>query len=148
VMSLKERLMEDMKDAMKKGEQIKLSAIRMVRAGIKNKEIELIRELKDEDVIDVIKTAIKQRKDSFAQFLSGKRIDLAEREKKEIEILSVYLPEQMGEEDIRKRVREVILETGASTSRDMGRVMKLIMPELKGRADGQLINKVVQEMLS
>ncbi|MEK7847025.1 MAG: GatB/YqeY domain-containing protein [Nitrospinota bacterium] len=147
-MSLKERLMEDMKDAMKKGEQIKLSAIRMVRAGIKNKEIELIRELKDEDVIDVIKTAIKQRKDSFAQFLSGKRIDLAEREKKEIEILSVYLPEQMGEEDIRKRVREVILETGASTSRDMGRVMKLIMPELKGRADGQLINKVVQEMLS
>jgi uncharacterized protein YqeY len=147
-MSLKERLMEDMKDAMKKGEQIKLSAIRMVRAGIKNKEIELIRELKDEDVIDVIKTAIKQRKDSFAQFLSGKRMDLAEREKKEIEILSVYLPEQMGEEDIRKRVREVILETGASTSRDMGRVMKLIMPELKGRADGQLINKVVQEMLS
>lgn len=147
-MLLKERLMEDMKDAMKKGEQIKLSAIRMVRAGIKNKEIELIRELKDEDVIDVIKTAIKQRKDSFAQFLSGKRMDLAEREKKEIEILSVYLPEQMGEEDIRKRVREVILETGASTSRDMGRVMKLIMPELKGRADGQLINKVVQEMLS
>lgn len=147
-MSLKERLMEDMKDAMKKGEQIKLSAIRMVRAGIKNKEIELIRELKDEDVIDVIKTAIKQRKDSFAQFLSGKRMDLAEREKKEIEILSVYLPEQIGEEDIRKRVREVILETGASTSRDMGRVMKLIMPELKGRADGQLINKVVQEMLS
>lgn len=147
-MSLKERLMEDMKDAMKKGEQIKLSAIRMVRAGIKNKEIELIRELKDEDVIDVIKTAIKQRKDSFAQFLSGKRMDLAEREKKEIEILSVYLPEQMGEEDIRKRVREVILETGASTSRDMGRIMKLIMPELKGRADGQLINKVVQEMLS
>lgn len=147
-MSLKERLMEDMKNAMKKGEQIKLSAIRMVRAGIKNKEIEFIRELKDEDVIDVIKTAIKQRKDSFAQFLSGKRMDLAEREKKEIEILSVYLPEQMGEEDIRKRVREVILETGASTSRDMGRVMKLIMPELKGRADGQLINKVVQEMLS
>ncbi|OGV96740.1 MAG: aspartyl-tRNA amidotransferase [Nitrospinae bacterium RIFCSPLOWO2_02_FULL_39_110] len=147
-MSIKERLMEDMKDAMKKGDQIKLSAIRMVRAGIKNKEIELIRELKDEDVIDVIKTAIKQRKDSFAQFLSGKRMDLAEREKKEIEIFSVYLPEQMGEEDIRKRVREVILETGASTSRDMGRVMKLIMPELKGRADGQLINKVVQEMLS
>lgn len=147
-MLLKERLMEDMKDAMKKGEQIKLSAIRMVRAGIKNKEIELIRELKDEDVIDVIKTAIKQRKDSFAQFLSGKRMDLAEREKKEIEILSVYLPEQMGEEDIRKRVREVILEIGASTSRDMGKVMKLIMPELKGRADGQLINKVVQEMLS
>ena len=147
-MSIKERLMEDMKDAMKKGDQIKLSAIRMVRAGIKNKEIELIRELKDEDVIDVIKTAIKQRKDSFAQFLSGKRMDLAEREKKEIEIFSVYLPEQMSEEDIRKRVREVILETGASTSRDMGRVMKLIMPELKGRADGQLINKVVQEMLS
>lgn len=147
-MLLKERLMEDMKDAMKKGDQIKLSAIRMVRAGIKNKEIELIKELKDEDVVDVIKTAIKQRKDSFAQFLSGKRMDLAEREKKEIEILSVYLPEQMGEEEIRKRVKEVILETGASSSRDMGRVMKLIMPELKGRADGQLINKIVQEMLS
>jgi uncharacterized protein YqeY len=146
-MPLKERLMEDMKDAMKKGEQIKLSAIRMVRAGIKNKEIELGKELGDEDVIAVINSAIKQRKDSYTQFLNAKRMDLADKEKKEIEILSVYLPEQLGEEDIKKMVGKVISETGASTSRDMGRVMKALMPVLKGKADGSLINKIVREML-
>jgi len=146
-MPIKERLMEDMKDAMKKGEQIKLSANRMVRAGIKNKEIELGKELSDEDVIAVINSAIKQRKDSYAQFLNAKRTDLADKEKKEIEILSVYLPEQLGEEDIKKIVREVISETGASAAKDMGKVMKALMPKLKGKADGSLINKIVKEML-
>jgi uncharacterized protein YqeY len=146
-MHLKERLMEDMKDSMKKGDQVKLSAIRMVRAGIKNKEIELGRELKDEDVISVISSAIKQRKDSYDQFLNAKRMDLAEKEKREIEVLSIYLPEQMGEEDIKRRIREIISETGATTSKDIGRVMKVLMPELKGKADGNLVNKIAREML-
>lgn len=146
-MNLKERLIEDMKDSMKKGEQIKLSAIRMVRAGIKNKEIEIGRELKDEDVVGVISSAIKQRKDSYAQFLNANRMDLAEKEKKEIEVLSIYLPEQMGEDEIKKRIREIISETGATTSKDIGRVMKILMPELKGKADGNLVNKIAREML-
>ena len=146
-MHLKERLMEDMKDSMKKGEQIRLSAIRMVRAGIKNKEIELGRELKDEDVVGVITSAIKQRKDSYTQFLNGNRMDLAEKEKKEIEVLSIYLPEQMGEDEIKKRLREIISETGAATSKDIGKVMKILMPELKGKADGNLVNKIAREML-
>ncbi|MBI3584130.1 MAG: GatB/YqeY domain-containing protein [Nitrospinae bacterium] len=146
-MHLKERLIEDMKDSMKKGEQIKLSAIRMVRAGIKNKEIEIGRELKDEDVVGVISSAIKQRKDSYAQFLNANRMDLAEKEKKEIEVLSIYLPEQMGEDEIKKRIREIISETGATTSKDIGRVMKILMPELKGKADGNLVNKIAREML-
>ncbi len=146
-MNLKERLMEEMKDSMKKGEQIKLSAIRMVRAGIKNKEIELGRELNDEDVIGVIKSAIKQRKDSYVQFLNAKRMDLAEKEKKEIEVLSVYLPEQMSEDDIKKRVREIISEMGVTTSKDLGRVMKVLMPELKGKADGNTVNKIAKELL-
>ena len=146
-MHLKERLMEDMKDSMKKGEQIRLSAIRMVRAGIKNKEIELGRELKDEDVVGVITSAIKQRKDSYTQFLNGNRMDLAEKEKKEIEALSIYLPEQMGEDEIKKRLREIISETGAATSKDIGKVMKILMPELKGKADGNLVNKIAREML-
>lgn len=146
-MPLKERLMEDMKDAMKKGEQIKLSAIRMARAGIKNKEIELGRELGDEDVIAVINSAIKQRRDSYTQFMNAKRMDLADKENKEIEILSVYLPKQLGEEDIRKMVGKVISETGASTAKDMGKVMKALMPLLKGKADGSLVNKIVREML-
>lgn len=146
-MHLKERLMEDMKDSMKKGEQIKLSAIRMVRAGIKNKEIEIGRELKDEDVVGVISSAIKQRKDSYAQFLNANRMDLAEKEKKEIEALSIYLPEQMGEDEIKKRIKEIISETGATTSKDIGRVMKILMPELKGKADGNLVNKIAREML-
>jgi len=146
-MHLKERLIEDMKDSMKKGEQIKLSAIRMVRAGIKNKEIEIGRELKDEDVVGVISSAIKQRKDSYAQFLNANRMDLAEKEKKEIEVLSIYLPEQMGEDEIKKRIREIISETGATTSKDIGRVMKILMPELKGKADGNTVNKIAKEML-
>ena len=146
-MHLKERLMEDMKDSMKKGEQIRLSAIRMVRAGIKNKEIELGRELKDEDVVGVITSAIKQRKDSYTQFLNGNRMDLAEKEKKEIEVLSMYLPEQMGEDEIKKRLREIISETGAATSKDIGKVMKILMPELKGKADGNLVNRIAREML-
>ena len=146
-MHLKERLMEDMKDSMKKGEQIRLSAIRMVRAGIKNKEIELGRELKDEDVVGVITSAIKQRKDSYTQFLNGNRMDLAEKEKKEIEALSIYLPEQMGEDEIKKRLREIISETGAATSKDIGKVMKILMPELKGKADGNLVNRIAREML-
>ena len=146
-MHLKERLMEDMKDSMKKGEQIRLSAIRMVRAGIKNKEIELGRELKDEDVVGVITSAIKQRKDSYTQFLNANRMDLAEKEKKEIEVLSIYLPEQMGEDEIKKRLREIISETGAATSKDIGKVMKILMPELKSKADGNLVNKIAREML-
>ena len=146
-MHLKERLIEDMKDSMKKGEQIKLSAIRMVRAGIKNKEIEIGRELKDEDVVGVISSAIKQRKDSYAQFLNANRMDLAEKEKKEIEVLSIYLPEQMGEDEIKKRIKEIISETGAATSKDIGRVMKILMPEMKGKADGNLVNKIAREML-
>ena len=146
-MHLKERLMEDMKDSMKKGEQVRLSAIRMVRAGIKNKEIELGRELKDEDVVGVITSAIKQRKDSYTQFLNGNRMDLAEKEKKEIEVLSIYLPEQMGEDEIKKRLREIISETGAATSKDIGKVMKILMPELKGKADGNLVNRIAREML-
>lgn len=146
-MHLKERLIEDMKDSMKKGEQVKLSAIRMVRAGIKNKEIEIGRELKDEDVVGVISSAIKQRKDSYAQFLNANRMDLAEKEKKEIEVLSIYLPEQMGEDEIKKRIKEIISETGATTSKDIGRVMKILMPEMKGKADGNLVNKIAREML-
>ena len=146
-MHLKERLIEDMKDSMKKGEQVRLSAIRMVRAGIKNKEIELGRELKDEDVVGVITSAIKQRKDSYTQFLNGNRMDLAEKEKKEIEALSIYLPEQMGEDEIKKRLREIISETGAATSKDIGKVMKILMPELKGKADGNLVNRIAREML-
>jgi len=146
-MHLKERLIEDMKDSMKKGEQIRLSAIRMVRAGIKNKEIEIGRELKDEDVVGVISSAIKQRKDSYTQFLNANRMDLAEKEKKEIEVLSIYLPEQMGEDEIKKRIREIISETEATTSKDIGRVMKILMPEMKGKADGNLVNKIAREML-
>ena len=146
-MHLKERLIEDMKDSMKKGEQVRLSAIRMVRAGIKNKEIELGRELKDEDVVGFITSAIKQRKDSYTQFLNGNRMDLAEKEKKEIEVLSIYLPEQIGEDEIKKRLKEIISETGAATSKDIGKVMKILMPELKGKADGNLVNRIAREML-
>ncbi|MFQ5559259.1 MAG: GatB/YqeY domain-containing protein [Nitrospinota bacterium] len=147
-MSLKEKLLQDMKEAMKKKETERLSTIRMIRASIKNSEIDLGRELSEEDVLGVLARGIKQRKDSFTQYTNAGREDLAAKEEKEIQILMSYLPEQATEEELETRVREVIKETGASSQRDMGKVMKIIVSEFKGKADGGVINAIVKKSLN
>jgi len=147
-MNLAERLNEDMKQAMKAGEKFRLSTIRMVRASIKNQEIELRRPLNDEEVLQVVGRDLKQRRDSLQDFERAGREDLVEQMKGEIEIISQYLPEQLNEEEIKAIIVQTIQETGASSKADMGKLMGALMPKVKGRADGKLVNQLVQQVLS
>lgn len=149
-MSLQEQLVNDMKEAMKSGDSVKVSTIRMLKAAIKNKEIEkggTSYKLSDKETLEVIVTAIKQRKDSIEQFTKGHRLDLAEKEKKELEILQAYMPPQMSDEDVKAEVKKAIAETSASSQKDMGKVMKVLMPRIAGRADGAVVNRIVRELI-
>ncbi len=149
-MSLQEQLVNDMKEAMKSGDSVKVSTIRMLKAAIKNKEIEkggTSYKLSDKEILEVIVTAIKQRKDSIEQFTKGHRLDLAEKEKKELEILQAYMPPQMSDEEIKAEVKKAIAETSASSQKDMGKVMKVLMPRIAGRADGAVVNRIVRELI-
>jgi len=140
--------LEAMKDAMKSNDKLRLSAIRMMRSAVKNKEIEVRRTLSDEDVIRVIQGMVRKGEESLEQFEKGGRADLVEKEKKEIEILKSFLPQALGQEEILKIIDECIQETQASSLKDLGKVMKSIMPKLGGKADGKLINQLVKEKLS
>ncbi|GIO55628.1 GatB/YqeY domain-containing protein [Paenibacillus cellulositrophicus] len=146
-MNLSERLNEDMKQAMKSKDKFKLSTIRMVRSTIKNLEIDLKRTLDDNEVLDILSREIKQRKDALQEFQKADREDLAEHAKAEIEIIGQYLPAQLSEEEIKVIVQQTIQETGASSKADMGKVMSALMPKVKGRSDGKLVNQVVQQFL-
>lgn len=146
-MNLSERLNEDMKQAMKSQDKFKLSTIRMVRATIKNLEIDLKRPLNDNEVLDILSREIKQRKDALQEFENAGRDDLAAKVKAEVEIIAVYLPEQLTEEEIKVIVQQTIQETGASSKADIGKVMSALMPKVKGLADGKLVNQAVQQLL-
>lgn len=149
-MTLQEQLVNDMKEAMKSGDSVKVSTIRMLKAAIKNKEIEkggTSYKLSDKEILEVIATAIKQRKDSIEQFTKGNRQDLADKEKKELEILQLYMPPQMSDEDVKAEVKKAIAETSASSQKDMGKVMKVLMPRIAGRADGTVVNRIVRELI-
>ncbi|MDQ0876923.1 uncharacterized protein YqeY [Paenibacillus sp. V4I3] len=146
-MSLSDRLNEDMKQAMKSQDKFKLSVIRMVRSTIKNSEIDLKRALDDNEVLDVLTREIKQRKDSLHEFTKAGRDDLAESLKAELVILAEYMPQQLSEEEVKAIVQQTIQQIGASSKADMGKVMTALMPQVKGRADGKLINQLVQQLL-
>lgn len=146
-MNLSERLNEDMKQAMKSKDKFTLSTIRMVRSTIKYLEIDLKRTLDDNEVLDILSREIKQRKDALQEFESAGRDELAASTKAEIEIIIKYLPEQLSEEEIKVIVQQTIQETGASSKSEMGKLMSALMPKVKGRADGKLVNQVVQQFL-
>ncbi|MFB9325482.1 GatB/YqeY domain-containing protein [Paenibacillus aurantiacus] len=146
-MNLSERLNDDMKQAMRAQEKFKLTTIRMLRASIKNQEIELKRPLEDSEVLDILSREVKQRKDSLQEFEKAGRDDLAKDIAAEIEIISVYLPKQLTEEEIKVIVQQTIQETGASSKAEMGKVMTALMPKVKGLADGKLVNSLVQQFL-
>lgn len=146
-MNLSERLNDDMKQAMRNQEKFKLTTIRMVRAAIKNLEIDLKRPVEDSEVLDILSREIKQRKDSLQEFDKAGRDDLAKDVAAEIEIISVYLPQQLTEEEIKVIVQQTIQETGASSKADMGKVMSALLPKVKGRAEGKLVNTFVQQFL-
>ena len=141
-MSLKEQLTEDMKTAMKAKEEGKqrLAVIRMVRSAIRQQEIDGNgkQALDDEGVIAIISKEVKMRKDSLEEFKKGDRQDLVAQTEAEIAVLMPYLPQQLSEEEIRTFVKEAVEKSGASSQKDMGKVMGLLMPKVKGRADGKL----------
>lgn len=149
-MSLKEKLTADMKEAMKAREEgrQRLGVIRMVRGAIRQQEIDGQKELDDDAVLAVISKEVKQRRDSIEEFKKGGREDLIAQNEAEIAVLMAYLPQQMAEGEIRKLVQDAIAATGASSPKEMGKVMKELMPKVKGRADGKLVNQIVRELLS
>lgn len=148
-MSLKDRLVEDMKVAMKaKGEgKVRLSVIRMARAAIKNAEIDKRTEFSDEQVIEVLAREVKMRRDSMEEFSKANRPDTVKALEEEISVLMEYLPQQLSEGEIRQLVQEAIAAVGALGPKDLGKVMGSITPKTKGRADGRLVNQVVRELL-
>ena len=139
-----------MKQAMKDKEagKLRLSVIRMVRAAIKNVEIDTKAELAEEDVIAIVAKEVKMRRDSMEEFKKGQRDDLVAQLEQEIEVLLPYLPQQLTEAEVREIVTEAVAIAGATSSKDMGKVMAVLMPKVKGRADGKLVNNIVRELLN
>jgi uncharacterized protein YqeY len=152
-MSLEQRINDDIKAALKAGEKIRLSVLRMVKAKLQEATVELRGKegtearLDDDRATAVLATCAKQRREAHESFVAGGREDLAAREEAELAVLQDYLPRQLGEEEIRGHVRDAIAETGAGSLREMGAVMQVIMPRLKGAADGKLVNRIVRELL-
>ncbi len=147
-MGLKEDISADMKAAMRAREKEKLATLRFILAAIQTKEKELLRDLEDTEVEVVILKQVKQREDSINQFAEGGRADLAEKERAELAFLKAFMPEQMGEDEIRAIVKAAVEETGATSMREMGAVMKVVMPQVKGKADGNAVNNIVKELLA
>ncbi|MDH4099883.1 MAG: GatB/YqeY domain-containing protein [Nitrospirota bacterium] len=145
--TLSERFDEELKSAMKGGDKVRVSTLRMVKASVKNTEIDRGHPLEDGEVIDLLMTLCKQRKESIAQFEKGGRQDLADQETQELGVLQSFLPEPLSPEEIEAKVRETISEVGASGPKDMGAVMKAIKPRIAGRADGKLVSDIVKKVL-
>lgn len=147
-MSLRDRLNEEMKSAMKSKDDLRLSAIRMIRSSVKNKEIDQKREMDDQGIIEVVSTLVKQRRESLKMFSDAGRDDLVQKEEKELGILLEFLPKQLSEGELLEMITRVIGETGAQGPKDMGKVMKSLQPAVAGRADGKLVSELVKQKLA
>ena len=146
-MSLMEKLTADMKEAMKSGEKERLSVIRLVRGAVRQAEIDGKKTLNDDEIISVITKEVKMRRDSIEEFERGGRTDLVEKTQAEIAILMPYLPDQLTVDEVKQIVQTAVAEVGATTAKDMGKVMGVLMPCVKGRADGKLVNEIVRSFL-
>jgi len=146
-MELRERIDVDTKNALKSGAKDKVSTLRMLNAALKNKQIDKRRPLTEEEVLETIRSQIKQRKDSIDQFAKGGRQDLVGKETAEVTVLEVYLPQPLSREELEAMVREAVARTGAQGAKDMGKVMKALIPMVGGRADGKLISELVKNSL-
>ena len=161
---LKDKLQQDVKEALKSGDSQRRMVLGLVLSAVKSRELEKrgklsktesdvtkleeASKLNDDEIVEVLSSEIKKRKDSIEQYNKGNRPELAEKEQKEIDILMSYMPEQMTEEAIREEVKKAISQTGASGPKDMGKVIGVVMAKVKGKADGQLVSKLVKEILS
>jgi hypothetical protein len=153
-MRLTQRIVDDMKEALKSGDRLRLGVLRMLKAKLQEREVELRSRhgrnhvLDDDEALGVLSRYAKQRKDSIEGFRQGGREEQAEREEAELAIVESYLPQQLGEDEIRELVAAAIREAGATSPRDMGEVMKRVMPGLKGRADGKIVKRLAVELLT
>ena len=147
-MSLKKELMEDLKTSMKNKDSIRKNTITMVRAAIKQIEVDEKVELQDEEILEIISKQLKERKNAIEDFKKGERQDLVELTEKEMEILLEYLPKQLTEAEVEEIVRETIEEVQAHSMKDIGIIMKSVMPKVKGRTDGNIVNKIVKRILN
>lgn len=146
-MSLKEKLLEDMKIAMREKDTIRKNAIQMARAAVLQVEKDSKNSLDDDGIIEIIAKEVKKRKDSVPEFEKGGRQDMVDDLKTEIDILMQYLPQQLTEEELEAIVKQAVEETGASSVRDLGKIMQAVMPKVKGRADGKAINQIAKRIL-
>ena len=146
-MSLKEKLQEDLKSSMKNKDTVRKSVVTLIRASIKQYEVDNRVELDDEGIIDIISKQLKQRRDALDEFAKANREDLISETESEIKVLKEYLPQQLSEEELNEIVKLTISEVGATSMKDMGKIMSVIRPKVKGRADGKLINELVKANL-
>jgi len=147
-MNLQEQILEAQKKAMKAKDTLRLSSVRLLRTAVKNREIELRRELTDEEVMQVISSLIKQRRESAQVYRDGGRPELADKEEKELVVLQEFLPAQLTEEEISQLIEAAVVETGALGMKDMGRVMKIVTARTVGRADGRKVSELVRARLA
>ncbi len=147
-MELNRKIEQEMIKAAKAKEKIRLSALRMMKNAVHNKEIDLRRELTEAEFLQVLAGMVKQRKDSIEQFEKGGRMDLVEKETAELKVVQEFMPQQFSEEDLTAAIERAIQETGAANPKDMGKVMKAILPVISGRADGKVVSEKVKARLS
>ena len=137
-----------MKEAMKSKDSVKLGTVRGVISAVKNQEIDLKKELSEEEILTIVSREVKKRKEAAVLYEKGNRPELKNKEIQEMKILQTYLPEQVSEKDLRRRIQEVIAETGAEGMKDFGKIMKTLVPEFKGKADNSLIKELANEYLN
>lgn len=147
-MSIFEQVNKDMIKALKGGDKDRLTVLRGLKSDLKYKKIEIGAELTDEQALETLASAAKKRRESIEQFRAGGREDLVKSEEFELEVISSYLPKQLTEEELRQMAEAAIKEVGADSPKQMGLVMKALMPKIKGRADGKLVNKLISELLA
>lgn len=148
IMGLYDKINTEMVLAAKGKDKLRLSVVRLIKTGLHNREIDLKRPLNDDECLQLLSAMVKQRRDSIEQFRQGRRMDLVEKEEGELGIIQSFMPEQMSEEDIAKEIENAVREVGAVSIKDMGKVMKVLMPKLTGRADGKLVGDNVKARLS
>jgi hypothetical protein len=147
-MGIREQLDEDLKSAMRAKDSLRMNTVRGLKSAIKYREIELMKSLDDAGILGVVGSEIKRRRDSVEQYRAGNRPDLAEKEEAEVAILQAYLPQQLSPAEVEARVDEVIARVGAQGPKDMGAVMKALLPEVQGRADGKVVSDLVKQRLA
>lgn len=147
-MALREKLDEDLKSAMRAKDSLRMNTIRALKSAVKYREIELMKPLDDAGILGVMATEIKRRRDSVEQYRAGNRADLADKEEAEIKILQEFLPQQLTPAEVEAKVIEVIARVGAQGPKDMGAVMKALLPDVQGRADGKVVSELVKQRLA